>query len=98
MDGESILDSAGHDRYDGGPFVLVLEGEFNKGLAAKALKDTEDFTVLELDSWFDRGAPDVTQGSSRWEVHNSAWLSGLGGKVTPAHRHFGVQTHDDVST
>lgn len=34
--------------------------------------------------------------SSFDEVHDSEWVHTLGGKVTPEHRHFFVQTYDDV--
>lgn len=46
--------------------------------------------MVELDSW------DWSGESSFDEVVDSEWVRSLGGKVTSAHRHFVVQTYDDV--
>jgi len=48
------------------------------------------FKVIELDSW-DHGS-----SSSFDEIVNSNWIRELGGKVTPSHKHYLVQTYDDV--
>ena len=46
--------------------------------------------MIELDSWEFHG------GSSFDEVLGSDWVAQLGGKVTTEHRHFLIQTYDDV--
>ena len=51
--------------------------------------------MLELDSW------DISETSKEWsssfdEVTRSKWVASLGGKVTHEHRHFRLQTYDDV--
>ena len=51
--------------------------------------------IIELDSWFHMGLSLVSQ-SQFDEVLNSSWLSQLGGKVEPHHRHFSVVTYDDA--
>ena len=48
------------------------------------------FQNIELDSW------DGESQSSFDEIIESEWIRDLGGKVTSEHRHFLVQTYDDV--
>ncbi|MEM1296443.1 MAG: hypothetical protein AAGH89_13830, partial [Verrucomicrobiota bacterium] len=48
------------------------------------------FQIIELDSW------DGESESSFDEILESEWIRDLGGKVTSEHRHFLVQTYDDV--
>lgn len=46
--------------------------------------------MIELDSWNWKSA------SSFDEIRESDWISSLGGKVTLDHRHFFLQTYDDI--
>ena len=82
---------------------LTLDGAFNTALCSKADRPSIDFDgcritftgvlafkVIELDSW------DWDSESSFDEVLDSDWIQELGGKVTLTHRHFLVQTYDDV--
>jgi len=46
--------------------------------------------LIDLDSW------QFVNQSSFDEVIHSDWIRQLGGKVTDEHRHFIVQTYDDV--
>lgn len=82
---------------------VTLNGAFNSALCSKADSPSTDFAgcrisfsgvlafkVIELDSW------DGNSESSFDEVLDSDWVRALGGKVTPSHRHFLVQTYDDV--
>ena len=81
--------------------TLVLEGGIDGDLCtvpqrgsfvsyALRFRGVLALKMVELDSW-DWGCE-----SSFDEVHESEWLRALGGKVTAAHRHFVVQTYDDV--
>jgi hypothetical protein len=89
--------------FSDGVSTLILRGELNRSLCS-AEADAEapflSYTIrfdgvlavrmVELDSW------DWTAESSFDEVIESPWLSQLGGKITRDHRHFVVQTYDDV--
>jgi hypothetical protein len=81
--------------------VLVLRGTINGDLTERRVPGVflpfeARFTgvlairVVELDSWSFAG------DSSLDEVLDSPWIAELGGKVTPDHRHFTIQTYDDV--
>lgn len=79
---------------------LRLTGEINGALASKPVNGfvrysltfskVLAFKVVDLDS-----AP-VKGSSSFNEVVNSEWGKTLGGKITPAHKHYWIQTYDDV--
>lgn len=82
---------------------LVLIGALNSALCSSASTQEVEFDscrftfsgvlavrVIELDSW------DWTGESSFDEILDSEWIDELGGKVTASHRHFRVQTYDDV--
>ena len=82
---------------------LTLKGVFNTALCSAADSQSVDFDgcrisfagvlafkVIELDSW------DWNSESSFDEILESDWIRELGGKVTPDHRHYLVQTYDDV--
>ena len=82
---------------------LTLEGAFNTALCSDADRPSINFDgciisftgvlafkVIELDSW------DWDSESSFDEVLDSDWIRELGGKITSEHRHFLVQTYDDV--
>jgi hypothetical protein len=81
--------------------VLILRGEINGDLCERrapgaslpfeaCFSGVMAIRVLELDSW------SFTGETSFDEVLESSWIAELGGKVTPEHRHFIVQTYDDV--
>lgn len=84
-----------------GTNTLVLNGDVDGNLCSKGrvgedMQFTLTFTgvlalkMIELDSW-------GWEGESCFdEVLDSEWIRQLGGKVTPAHRHFQIQTYDDV--
>ena len=84
-----------------GTNVLVLRGEINGDLCSRqrpgelipyrlTFRGVLAIRLVELDSWcFDCA-------SSFDECVSSPWIRELGGKVTQAHRHFVVQTYDDV--
>ena len=54
--------------------------------------------MFELDTWESQADDyyDAFSDSSFEEVLDSSWLGSLRGKVTAEHRHFAVQTYDDV--
>jgi len=81
--------------------TVVLESSINGNLCT--MKQADDFIpytlrfrgvlalkMIELDSC------DWPCESSFDEIRDSEWVRTLGGKVTPRHRHFYVQTYDDV--
>jgi hypothetical protein len=80
--------------------TLVLEGSVSRitkqpldvGFAAYSLRFSGvlAFRCVELDSthW--------EWDASFEEILESDWVRTLGGKITPKHRHFFVQTYDDV--
>ena len=80
--------------------TLTIKGGFNGHLASKPIdkevgytltfSDVLAFKVIELDSWSFNAA------SSFDEVVNSEWRAQLGGKVDQSHRHYIIQTYDDV--
>jgi hypothetical protein len=80
--------------------VLKLGGEINGNLASSSIdrfirysiifSDVIVFKVIELDSW------DYQFDSSFDEVIDSEWCKTLGGKITPDHKHYQVQTYDYV--
>ena len=83
--------------------TLVLAGSINGNLCSIRkpggfipftlhFKGVLALTMTELDSsnWLEAGE------SCFEEIRNSEWVCSLGGKVTPAHRHFYVQTYDHV--
>ena len=55
---------------------------------ALAVHITELDSMYDLDFW---GAESCFD-----EVNNSSWVKALKGKVTPNHKHFSLQTYDDV--
>ncbi len=83
-----------------GTATVVLEGEVNGALMTTAkdvyisyvlrFRGVLALQMIELDSWTEQSV------SSFDEVRNSTWVADLGGKVTNRHRHFSVQTYDDV--
>jgi hypothetical protein len=87
--------------FEDGTTTLVLEGSINGNLCtvpqpssfvsySLRFRGVLALKIVELDSW------DYDCESSFDEVHDSEWVRSLGGKVTPAYRHFCVQTYDDV--
>lgn len=92
-----------------GRHTVTLIGEINGNLLENEYKTSNSlkytfvfrqilaFEMIELDSWF-INAPEIwhEQGSSLNKVINSQWVQSLGGKVTPKHQHFIIQTYDDV--
>jgi len=80
--------------------VVKLAGGINGKLASnpieKFVKYSLSFTsvlafkVVELDSW------DYQSESSFDKVVDSDWRKTLGGKITPEHKHYLIQTYDDV--
>jgi hypothetical protein len=90
-----------HFKVTDGTCKITLTGEINGDLCEKRRSDkfipykliflrVMAHKVIELDSW------DGRSESSFDEVRESDWISSLGGKVTNKHRHFLVQTYDDV--
>lgn len=84
-----------------GTNTLVLKGDVNgnlcsRGRAGEDMQFALKFTgvlalkMIELDSWGWKGE------SCFDEILDSEWIRKLGGKVTAAHRHFQIQTYDDV--
>jgi hypothetical protein len=82
---------------------LRLDGELNTGLCSAGEDSSAGFApyritfsgvlalkIIELDSW------DGESESSFDEIISSDWIRELGGKVTAGHRHYLVQTYDDV--
>ena len=79
---------------------LKLSGGFNGRLASKPVNKSPEylltfssvlaFKVIELDSW------DYQCESSFDEIVDSEWCKTLGGKITPFHKHYQVQTYDYV--
>ncbi|MCP5098122.1 MAG: hypothetical protein GY943_21450 [Chloroflexi bacterium] len=80
---------------------IKLSGSLNGKLCSKAsahwynyelvFSNILAFKVIELDSWnFSYSV------SSFDEIINSMWIQELGGKVKPSHKHYLVQTYDDV--
>jgi hypothetical protein len=87
--------------FEDGTNVLSLEGSINGDLCT--IKRSGHFIpyslrfigvlalkMVELDSW------DGDCTSCFDETHESEWVQSLGGKVSRSHRHFLVQTYDDV--
>ena len=80
--------------------MLHLEGSINGRLISNPIHAEIDYTltfygvlalkVIELDSW------SFGFSSSFAEVLNSDWCIALNGKVTELHKHYIVQTYDDV--
>lgn len=80
--------------------VLRLAGEINGNLASRptnrflryslTFSEVLAFKVVELDSW------DYQCQSSFDEIVDSEWCRTLGGKITPDHKHYQIQTYDDV--
>ena len=81
--------------------TLILVGEINGNLCSN--KQSGKFIsfelifsgvialqMIELDSW------DFASKASFDEVVESDWIGELGGKVDSTHRHYLVQTYDDV--
>lgn len=88
-------------RIQDGQNTLVLIGVINGDLCSKQQLGVEipyelKFTgvlalkMVELDSW------DCVSESSFDEIKNSTWLQTLDGKVKSHHRHFLIQTYDEV--
>jgi hypothetical protein len=83
-----------------GTRTVVLHGEINGSLCSQPADAWVEYRLefrgvlalrmIELDSW--RRA----LASSFFEVQDSTWVRALGGKVESRHRHFVVQTYDDV--
>ena len=80
---------------------LVLIGEINGNLCGKKQIGVDisyelsfggvlALKMVELDSW------DQSTESSFSEVLESSWVNELGGKVEQHHRHFIIQTYDEV--
>lgn len=83
--------------------TVVLDCSFNTNLCSASPQDNGQFQsckitfkgvlaiqIIELDSW------DCESETSFDEIVDSGWIKMLGGKVTQAHRHFLLQTYDDV--
>ncbi len=80
--------------------ALLLEGSISGSLCSIPQDVDLPYTLrfrgvlalnmIELDSWNWKSA------SSFDEIRESDWISSLGGKVTLDHRHFFLQTYDDV--
>ena len=86
--------------FENGTNTLVLNGEITGSLCNpendKDIPYRLSFSgllalkMIELDSW------DYVGESCFDEVIESDWMHSLGGKVTPKHHHFLLQTYDDV--
>ena len=87
--------------FEDGTSTLVLDGCINGNLCTTRqpgrfvpyslrFRGVLAVKMVELDSC------DWDHESSFDEVLDSEWIRSLGGKVTTAHRHFFVQTYDDV--
>lgn len=86
-------------------FSLVLYGKINGNLCSNeqknrfisyklTFKEALAVSIIELDSMYDS---DSWKAESCFdEVMNSSWVKELKGKVTSNHRHFSLQTYDDV--
>lgn len=80
--------------------LLRLTGGFNRRLASKRADSFANyiltfsgvlaFKVIEIDSW------DYECDSSFDEIVDSDWCKTLGGKITPSHKHYQIQTYDYV--
>ena len=88
------------DRFEYDARELRVIGGINGNLASEAAEKFYQFTltffdvlaikVFELDSW------DYECESSFDDVVESEWNKVLGGKVTSNHKHYQLQTYDDV--
>ena len=87
-----------------GKNTLCLQGEFNGKLASKVnsagfikyrmiFKRMVAMKMVELDSWDWRKEKSE---SSFDEDTESYWIKELGGKISSGHRHFCIQTYDQV--
>lgn len=90
-----------HIRFEYRTTLLILEGFINSRLCSQKQSEMEyeyklqfinvlAMKLIEIDSW------QFVNQSSFDEVIHSDWIRQLGGKVTDEHRHFIVQTYDDV--
>lgn len=84
---------------------LILEGKINGNLCGKEQRDrfipyrltfkgVLAVTIVELDSMYHSDSWNAE--SCFDEINNSSWIKNLGGKVTSEHKHFSLQTYDDV--
>jgi hypothetical protein len=87
--------------FEDGTSTLVLDGSINGDLCTTRqpgsfvpyslrFRGVLAVKMVELDSC------DWSYESCFDEVYDSEWIRSLGGKVTTAHRHFFVQTYDNV--
>jgi hypothetical protein len=86
--------------FENGTSTLLLEGSITGNLCdvpqdgdltySLRFRGVLALNLIELDSWNWKSA------SCFDEVRESDWISSLGGKVTLDHRHFFLQTYDDV--
>jgi len=92
------LDSA---KFTDGFNTFVLLGDINGNLCGKKREGEEipykaifkgvlALKMVELDSW------DFKSESSFDEIVDSKWIKSLGGKVGKKHRHYLIQTYDEV--
>lgn len=87
--------------FQNGLNTLVLKGEINGNLCSLPRKGefisysaifrgVIALKMIELDSW------DFKSQSSFDLIKNSSWIRELGGKVNTEHRHYLIQTYDEV--
>ncbi len=87
--------------FENGTNNLILDGEIDGNLCNPErlggdvlyrlrFEGILALSMIELDSW------DCECESSFDEILDSEWIRALGGKVSEKHRHFLLQTYDDV--
>lgn len=92
--------------YDG--YNLIVEGSFNGHLASKPTKEAVFYRLTfsgvlalrmtKIDSLYHSDPLEAVTGDASCfdEIVNSSWIAGLGGKVTPNHKHYHFGTYDDT--
>ena len=90
-------------KFSNGTNSLVLTIGFNSNLCSiksdkmidahsyeLIFSDILALKIIELDSW------DYEAKSSFDEIIDSKWIKKLGGKITTNHKHYFLQTYDDI--
>lgn len=92
--------------YDG--YNLILEGSFNGHLASKPTDEDVFYRLtfsgvlslrmIEIDSLYHSNPMKDIEGDGSCfdKIVNSSWIAGVGGKVTPNHKHYHFGTYDDT--
>jgi hypothetical protein len=87
--------------FQDGVNTLLLKGEINGNLCSSPqegefipytaiFRGVLALKMIELDSW------NFKSESSFDKIENSIWIRELAGKVTPEHKHYLIQTYDEV--